>query len=206
MSALQSPLGAGRSELGRGHDFGRRPPISQAEPWMLTVCSRDQPTRPGTERDGGRWVSGQRPGRWAGSGRVSTQRNGAQMTHTQRKAWLPRRLRGLPTRQSSPRTGLTSGRAGRHRRQLRASSFSPAVPPACHKPRSQRYPADIQGHTERGRCVGRRPLTCGGKAARNWMACKGSAAIHTAYHMMPLSRSGLRRSVRVARLGVTAYP
>jgi hypothetical protein len=48
---------------------------------MLTVCSRDWLTPLGTGRDGCLWVSSQGPGSWAASGRVSTQRNGAQMTH-----------------------------------------------------------------------------------------------------------------------------
>jgi hypothetical protein len=39
----------------------------------------------------------------------------------------------LPTRRESPRTRLSSGRFGSHCRQVRAASFSSAVPPACHK-------------------------------------------------------------------------
>src|SRR4029450_11228495 len=62
----------------------------------------------------GRLAVGNRhgPGGWAGSGWVSTQRNAAQMTHNPEGSRLPRRLRGLPTRQSLSRTGLTLGRAG----------------------------------------------------------------------------------------------
>src|SRR4029450_5772181 len=57
----------------------------------------------------GRLAVGNRqgPGGWAGSGWVSTQRNAAQMTHNPEGSRLPRRLRGLPTRQSLSRTGLT---------------------------------------------------------------------------------------------------
>jgi hypothetical protein len=52
-----------------------------------------------------------------------------------------------------------SGRAGSRRCQAQASSFSPAVPPACHK---QPSPAVSSGHSrslEAGRWAGRRPLT-----------------------------------------------
>jgi hypothetical protein len=37
----------------------------------------------------------------------------------------------LPARRWSPRMGLTLCRAGSHRRQVRASSFSPTLPSAC---------------------------------------------------------------------------
>jgi hypothetical protein len=54
------------------------------------------------------------------------------------------------------------------------SSFSPAVPPTCHK---QRSPTVSSGHSRSlkgGPWARRTSLTCGGGAARNCMACKGS--------------------------------
>jgi hypothetical protein len=39
--------------------------------------------------------------------------------------------------------------AGSRCRQVEASSFSPAVPPACHSSGHQRYPADNHGHSRR---------------------------------------------------------
>jgi hypothetical protein len=91
---------------------------------------------------------------------------------------------GCPTRrepfgvsstvQWSPRTGLTSGRAGSRRRQVGASSSAPVVPPACHK---QRSPAVCSGQSRSlraGRWAGRSSLTWGGGGGRNCMACTGS--------------------------------
>ena len=66
-----------------------------------------------------------------------------------------------------------STRAGSHRRQVGASSFSPAVPPACHK---QRARAVCIGHSRSvrgGRWAGRTTLTWGGGGGRNCIACKG---------------------------------
>jgi hypothetical protein len=74
----------------------------------------------------------------------------------------------------SPRTGLTLPPIWSRRRQARALSFVPAVPPTCHK---QRSPAVSSGQSRslgQGRCAGRTPLTWGGGGARNCMACKGS--------------------------------
>jgi hypothetical protein len=65
---------------------------------------------------------------------------------------------------------------GSRRLQVPASSFSPAVPPACHK---QRAPAVSSGQSrsiQGGRWAGRRPATWGGGGARNCMACKGSGS------------------------------
>jgi hypothetical protein len=59
-------------------------------------------------------------------------------------------------------------------REVRASSSSPAVPPACHK---QRSPAVCSGQSRslrEGRWAGRTSLTWGGGGGRNCMACKGS--------------------------------
>jgi hypothetical protein len=52
-------------------------------------------------------------------------------TYTLEEDWLPRRLRGLPTRQSSPRAGLTLG-----------SSWEPSPPGASLVPaaRATRVP------------------------------------------------------------------
>ena len=55
-------------------------PLPKLEASMLTTCSGDQRTGPGTGRHGCLWGS-PRIGRWLVSGPVSTQRNGAQMTH-----------------------------------------------------------------------------------------------------------------------------
>jgi len=55
-----------------------------------------------------------------------------------------------------------------------AESFSPAVPPACHKQRA-RAVSSGQSRSLRGtRWAGRTSLTCGGGGGRNCMACKGS--------------------------------
>jgi hypothetical protein len=43
----------------------------------------------------------------------------------------------LPTSRWVTKDGPHLGRAGRHRRHARASSFSPAVPPTCHKERTR---------------------------------------------------------------------
>jgi hypothetical protein len=43
------------------------------------------------------------------------------------------------------------------RREVRASSFSPAVPSACQKERHERYPADSHGHFEEVVGLGARP-------------------------------------------------
>jgi hypothetical protein len=48
---------------------------------MLTPCSRDVLTLAGTAWDGCLWGSPKRPVDGLVSGRVNTQRNGAQMTH-----------------------------------------------------------------------------------------------------------------------------
>ena len=53
-----------------------------------------------------------------------------------------------PRPSGSPRTGLTLGRSWSRRRHEQISSFSPAVPPACHNSGHTRYPADSHGHFE----------------------------------------------------------
>ena len=73
-----------------------------------------------------------------------------------------------------PGAGLTLRPCRSRRRQARASSCSPAVPPTCHKQRSR---AVCSGHSRSlpgGRCAGRTALTWGGGGGRHCMACKGS--------------------------------
>jgi hypothetical protein len=99
-----------------------------------------------------------------------------------------------PTKPWSPRTGLTlrsSWEPSPPRRE--ASSFSPAVPPTCHK---QRYLAVCSGQPrslEGSRWAGRWSLTWGGGVARTCMACKGS------------DRRGSRRSAGRHRSGLRAW-
>jgi hypothetical protein len=59
----------------------------------------------------------------------------------------------LPTRQWSPGTGHTLAEL-EPSPPGRASLFSPAVPPTCHKQRSQRYLADNHGHFEQALMLG----------------------------------------------------
>ena len=54
------------------------------------------------------------------------------------------------------------------------SSFSPAVPPACHKQRSRAVCSGQPRSLGEGRDAGYVPLAWGTVAARNCMACKGS--------------------------------
>src|SRR5215207_4094144 len=71
-------------------------------------------------------------------------------------------------------TGLTHWPSCNCCRQVPASSFSPAVPPTCHK---QRTPAVSSGQPrslEKTVGLRARALTCGGGGGRNCMACKGS--------------------------------
>jgi hypothetical protein len=63
---------------------------------------------------------------------------------------------------------------GRRRRQARASSFVPAVPPTCHKQRSSPVRSGQPRSLRGGRWAGRTSLTWGWGGGRNCMACKGS--------------------------------
>ena len=65
-----------------------------------------------------------------------------------------RSLVHLPTRSWSPGTGLTKQSSWSRSGQVRALSFSPAVPPTCHK---QRYPADNHGHSNQAGGLGAGP-------------------------------------------------
>jgi hypothetical protein len=95
-----------RAILGGGH-------IPDLEAWMLTPCSRDQPTRAGTGWDGCLWVGSQDPGGGLISGHVSAQWNGAQMTHNPEvegsnpspATKLDQHVRRFPSLQRDSRTG-----------------------------------------------------------------------------------------------------
>jgi hypothetical protein len=56
-----------------------------------------------------------------------------------------------------------AGRAGSHRRQVRATSFSRAVPPRAISSGHQRYTADRHGHCEKIADRAAPPLTWGGR-------------------------------------------
>jgi hypothetical protein len=74
----------------------------------------------------------------------------------------------LATRRWSRGRASPSGRAGSRRCQVRASPFSPAVPPACHKERSVAVCSGKARSLQGGRCAGRCPLTwttCGHRCA-----------------------------------------
>jgi hypothetical protein len=58
--------------------------------------------------------------------------------------------------------------------QVRASSFAPAVPPACHKQRSRAVCSGQSRSLETTVALGSGSLTWGGGGGRNCMACKGS--------------------------------
>jgi hypothetical protein len=91
---------------------------------MLTVCSRDWLTPPRTGRDGCLWGSSQGPGRRAdfAAGESSKERR----SNDSCPQGVGHRGRALP-----------SGRVGSRRSHVGASTFSPAVPPTCHKQRSR---------------------------------------------------------------------
>ncbi len=67
-----------------------------------------------------------------------------------------------------------STRAGNRYLRVRASSFSPAVPPACHKQRSRAVCSGQSRSLETTVALGSGSLTWGGGGGRNCMACKGS--------------------------------
>jgi hypothetical protein len=88
---------------------------------------------------------------------------------------LPRLPRSLANEASGHRgRAAPSGRAGDHRRQMRASSFSPAVPLACHKQQARAVSSGKSRSLRGARWAGRTSLTWGGGGGRNCMACKGS--------------------------------
>jgi hypothetical protein len=95
---------------------------------------------------------------------------------------------------ASPRTGLPLSRARAITIRWGASSFSPAVPPACHKQRSPAVSSGQSRSLEDGRWTGRRSLTCGGDGGRTCMACKGSSRVRLGSASMPLTtRPGWHR-------------
>ena len=79
---------------------------------MLTACSRDVPASTGTARDGCLWGAPKDPGDGLVPGRVSTRRNGAQMTHN------PEAPRGTPDWLWVGRWGLSA---------VKVTAPSPAV-------------------------------------------------------------------------------
>jgi hypothetical protein len=79
-------------------------------------------------------------------------------------------------RSRSPRTGLTLRRTRSRRRQVRASSLSPAVPLAGHKERARAVSSGQSRSLRGGRWAGRPSLTWDRGGGRNCMACKGSCA------------------------------
>jgi hypothetical protein len=91
---------------------------------------------------------------------------------------------GLSTRCREPsgswsRGGGHRGRASPFwpswsRRHIDASSFLPAVPPACHKQRSPAVSSGQSGLLEGDRWLGAGCLTWGGGGGRNCMACTRS--------------------------------
>jgi hypothetical protein len=87
---------------------------------------------------------------------------------------LPRRIRGLPTRRWSPRTGLTLWTSWEPLPPRARWSFSSAVPPACHKQRSPAVSSGQSRSLETTVALGSGSLTWGGGGGRNCMACKGS--------------------------------
>jgi hypothetical protein len=105
---------------------------------------------------------------------------------------LPRALRALaPRRWVTPGTDLTLWTIWSRRRQVRASSFSPAVPPACHKQRSPAVSSGQSRSLRYGRCAGRWPLTWAAGPPKNCMACKGSSRgrVWSAFRPVTMRRS-----------------
>ena len=91
---------------------------------------------------------------------------------------LPRALRALPTSsaviEERPRPSLDPEPIAV---ACGTSSFSPAVPPTCHK---QRSPAVSSGQSRslgEGGLAGHTPLTWGGGGGRNCMTCKRSRLV-----------------------------
>jgi hypothetical protein len=66
-----------------------------------------------------------------------------------------------------------AGRAGNHRRQVQATSFSRAVPPTCHQQRNHRYAA-VNGAHPRGPLCWTLGTDLTAATARHCMACKRS--------------------------------
>jgi hypothetical protein len=100
----------------------------------------------------------------------------------------------LPARRWSPRTGLPLWPSWEPWREVRAPSFSPAVPPTCHK---QRTPAVSSGQPRslhEGRCAGRGLPTWALRAERDCMACKGSTRRRLTMAAAPEGTFSLHRS------------
>jgi hypothetical protein len=87
-------------------------------------------------------------------------------------------------------------------REVRASSSSPAVAPACHKERSRAVCSGQSRSTGGGRSTGRTSLTWDGGGGRNCMACKGSGVqIPSAAPRSEPSSGPLRRQTRLTHPG-----
>jgi len=128
-------------------------------------------------RDGNGHYRSPRVRRNSRSGRQHS-RHQATLQEAGRSSSLPTRLTGALRAAANDavviRTGLTLQPSWSRRRQARASSFLPAVPPTCHKQRSRAVPSGQSRSLGHGRWAGCARLTWAARAARNCMACKGS--------------------------------
>jgi hypothetical protein len=86
------------------------------------------------------------------------------------------------------RRATPSTQAGNRYLQVQALSFSPAVPPTCHKQRARAVSSGQSRSLRDGRCAACGPLTRTVDMARHCMACKGSLEI-TALAAIPFARS-----------------
>jgi hypothetical protein len=87
---------------------------------------------------------------------------------------LPRALRASQRDNGHPGTGLTLRPSWSRRRQARAWSLVPAVPPTCHKQRSRAVSSGQSRSLRGGRDAVYMPLTWSAGGGRNCMACKES--------------------------------
>jgi hypothetical protein len=88
---------------------------------------------------------------------------------------LPRALLALANEAAvAEGDGPTQRTSWGPRRQIRASSYSPPVPLACHEQRSRAVSSGQSRSLRDGRCAGGGPLTWTVGTARNCMACKRS--------------------------------
>jgi hypothetical protein len=97
---------------------------------------------------------------------------------------LPRTLPALAHEAWPPRTGLTQQSSGSRSDQVRAPSFSLAVPPTCHKQRSPAVPSGHSRPLEEDRWPGRqlpdlgwgrRPKLHGMRSLRQAVAAHGNS-------------------------------
>jgi hypothetical protein len=123
-------------------------------PSPLTACSRDLATPAATARDSYPWGRGEGPRRRACSAPDGHPGTAIQRLITRRGNRQPRRLRGSPTKRWSRRLGLTQQYNESRSSHVRAPSFSPAVPPTCHKQRSRAVSSGQPRSLEAGRLAG----------------------------------------------------